>query len=107
MPARRPPASVLRTVSAVSWPGVTITTTATPRNASSSAIRRAYATVITTRPRARPDSRWRIASGTSSSGYVRPALLDLPVACRRWHLGGAEVYDIRCIVRARFSVNRR
>ena len=34
-PARRPPPSVLRTVSAVSWPGVTITTIATPRNASS------------------------------------------------------------------------
>jgi hypothetical protein len=31
------PASVLRTVSAVSWPGVTMTTTATPMKASSSA----------------------------------------------------------------------
>ena len=28
-----------------------------------------------------------------------PAVLDLPAACRRWHLGGAEVYDIRCIAR--------
>ena len=26
-----------------------------------------------------------------------PAVLDLPAACRRWHLGRAEVYDIRCV----------
>ena len=36
MPAGRPPASVLRSVSAVSWPGVAMTTAATPMNAISS-----------------------------------------------------------------------
>ena len=49
--------------------------------------------------------RWR--GGQLPYGrYVRrllregePAVLDLPLACRRWHLGGAEVYDIRCIAR--------
>ncbi len=47
--------------------------------------------------------RWR--SGELPYGrYVRrlldggePAVLRLPVACRRWRLGPAEVYDIRCI----------
>ena len=34
-PVRRPPASVFLIVSAVSWPGVTITSAETPRNASS------------------------------------------------------------------------
>src|SRR4029453_2726805 len=33
MPARRPPSSVLRTVTAVSGPGVMMTTADTPRNA--------------------------------------------------------------------------
>src|ERR671936_1492160 len=37
-PARLPPASVLRIVSAVSCPGVTITNTETPRNAATSCI---------------------------------------------------------------------
>ena len=32
-PARRPPASVFLIVSAVSWPGVTITSAETPRKA--------------------------------------------------------------------------
>src|SRR4051794_35263597 len=39
-PATRPPRSVLRIVSAVSWPGVTITSADTPRNARSSPIER-------------------------------------------------------------------
>jgi hypothetical protein len=26
-----------------------------------------------------------------------PAVLQLPVACRRWQLGPAEVYDIGCV----------
>ena len=50
--------------------------------------------------------RWR--DGQLPYGrYVRqllrsgePAVLHLPTACRRWHLGGAEVYDIRCIASA-------
>jgi hypothetical protein len=36
MPARRPPMSVFRIVSAVSGPGVAITIAETPRNATSS-----------------------------------------------------------------------
>src|SRR4051794_30261778 len=39
-PATRPPSSVLRIVSAVSWPGVTITSADTPRKATSSPIER-------------------------------------------------------------------
>jgi len=38
IPARRPPSSALRTVSAVSGPGVTITRAATPTNAHSAPI---------------------------------------------------------------------
>ena len=49
--------------------------------------------------------RWR--GGQLPYGrYVRqllragePAVLRLPAACRRWHLGGAEVYDIGCVKR--------
>jgi hypothetical protein len=37
IPQLRPPSSVLRMVSAVSWPGVTITTAETPRKAASCA----------------------------------------------------------------------
>jgi hypothetical protein len=47
--------------------------------------------------------RWR--AGEQPYGrYVRrlleggePAVLNLPVGCRRWRLGQAEVYDVRCI----------
>jgi hypothetical protein len=35
IPARRPPSRVFLIVNAVSWPGVTITSAETPRNASS------------------------------------------------------------------------
>ena len=50
--------------------------------------------------------RWR--GGELPYGrYVRrllsdgdPAVLHLPVACRRWRLGPAEVYDIGCIAGA-------
>jgi hypothetical protein len=36
MPAGRPPSIVFRIVSAVSWPGVTMTSTAIPRKAATS-----------------------------------------------------------------------
>jgi hypothetical protein len=51
--------------------------------------------------------RWR-GNELPYGRYVRqllrggePAVLDLPVACRRWRRGGAEVYDIRCIASTR------
>ena len=34
-----------------------------------------------------------------------PAVLSLPAACRRWRLGPAEVYDIRCLGRPAATVS--
>jgi hypothetical protein len=51
--------------------------------------------------------RWR-GNELPYGRYVRqllragePAVLHLPVACRRWRRGGAEVYDISCIASTR------
>ena len=52
---------------------------------------------------------WQDPYGRYVRGLLRsgePAVLHLPGACRRWHLGGAEVYDIACIARTQ-STNMR
>ena len=56
--------------------------------------------------------RWK--AGEQPYGrYVRqllnrgePAVLNLPAACRRWQLGPAEVYEIRCLGRPLAAVSR-
>ena len=80
-PARRPPSSVLRIVSAVSWPGVTITSAETPRNARSSFMRARVRRRRRSRRRARRSGRRRgcgrrrrsLLRGAASRAGSRPA----------------------------------